>query len=156
MSADEATHEHVLPLVEHGRHRVTGHAIKLGQFAVVGGVGYLINLCIFAIVHDRLAVGYVAASALAFLVAVCGNYVGNRTWTFREHQGHVVHQGLRSIACATLTFAIQLGILRFLVESLSVEALYAQAIAVAVCLPINFILQRRLVFHDFSSARPER
>src|SRR5262249_30510127 len=61
---------------------------QLGQFCVVGAVGYLINLAVYdALLHQGLH--YLVAATCSFLVAVTSNYIWNRLWTFREHRGHV-------------------------------------------------------------------
>ena len=67
---------------------------QLGQFCVVGTIGYLINLAVYDVLL-RQGLHYLVAATCSFLVAVTSNYTWNRIWTFREHRGHVGIQGMR-------------------------------------------------------------
>ncbi len=52
------------------------------RFCAVGASGYAVNLAVYAAL---LAAGlhYLAAAAVAFLVAAASKYAWNRAWTFR-------------------------------------------------------------------------
>src|SRR4051794_41756809 len=62
------------------------------RFCAVGASGYAVNLAVYAAL---LVAGlhYVAAAAIAFLVAAASNYLWNRTWTFRTSDAPVLGQG---------------------------------------------------------------
>jgi putative flippase GtrA len=111
---------------------------QLGKFCAVGAVGYLINLAVYdALLHAGLH--YLLAATCSFLVAVTSNYTWNRLWTFREHRGHVGVQGMRFLLVSLAALGANLLVLDVLVNSAGVDKLVAQAIAVVVVTPLNFV-----------------
>jgi putative flippase GtrA len=111
---------------------------QLGKFCAVGAVGYLINLAVYdALLHAGLH--YLLAATCSFLVAVASNYTWNRLWTFREHRGHVGVQGMRFLLVSLAALGANLLVLDVLVNSAGVDKLVAQAIAVVVVTPLNFV-----------------
>ena len=111
---------------------------QLGKFCAVGAVGYLINLAVYdALLHAGLH--YLLAATCSFLVAVTSNYTWNRLWTFREHRGHVGIQGMRFLAVSLVALGANLLVLDVLVNSAGVDKLVAQAIAIVVVTPLNFV-----------------
>jgi putative flippase GtrA len=114
---------------------------QLLRFGLVGGSGYVVNLIAFAILTEAGDLHHIAAAIGAFLVAVTNNFVWNRMWTFRaEAPGrHPAHQGMRFLAVSVVGLGVNLAILEALVTGADLGELPAQAIAVAVAMPVNFI-----------------
>ena len=111
---------------------------QLGKFCVVGAVGYLINLTVYdALLHEGLH--YLIAATCSFLVAVTSNYTWNRLWTFREHRGHVGIQGMRFLIVSVAALGANLAVLHLLVASAGLDKLLAQAMAIVVVAPLNFV-----------------
>ncbi|HZC74504.1 MAG TPA: GtrA family protein [Gaiellaceae bacterium] len=111
---------------------------QLGKFCVVGAVGYLINLVVYdALLHRGLH--YLVAATCSFLVAVTSNYTWNRLWTFREHRGHVGVQGMRFLLVSLAALGANLVVLHLLIVYGGLDKLTAQAIAIVVVTPLNFV-----------------
>jgi putative flippase GtrA len=111
---------------------------QLGKFCVVGAVGYLINLAVYdALLHRGLH--YLLAATCSFLVAVTSNYAWNRIWTFREHRGHVGVQGMRFFVVSLGALGANLAVLHLLIAYGGLGKLVAQAVAIAVVTPLNFV-----------------
>ena len=111
---------------------------QLGKFCVVGAVGYLINLAVYdALLHAGLH--YLLAATCSFLVAVASNYTWNRIWTFREHRGHVGIQGLRFFLVSVAALGANLLVLHLLVVYAGLDKLPAQAVAIVLVTPLNFV-----------------
>jgi putative flippase GtrA len=111
---------------------------ELGKFCAVGAVGYLINLAVYdALLHEGLH--YLVAATCSFLVAVTSNYTWNRLWTFREHRGHVGIQGMRFFVVSLAALGANLVVLHFLIASAGLDKLPAQAVAIVVVTPLNFV-----------------
>ena len=111
---------------------------QLGKFCVVGAVGYLINLAVYdALLHAGLH--YLVAATCSFLVAVTSNYFWNRIWTFREHRGHVGIQGMRFFIVSVVALAANLLVLHLLVAYAGLDKLPAQAVAIVLVTPLNFV-----------------
>jgi putative flippase GtrA len=112
---------------------------QLLKFGVVGGSGYLINLAVFAILAGTLDVHHAIAAIGAFGVAVTNNFLWNRHWTFGPGDGSAGFQAARFFAVSLASLGLNLAVLELLVASGGVGELTAQAIAVAVAMPFNFL-----------------
>jgi dolichol-phosphate mannosyltransferase len=123
-----------------GALRRPGNWVQLAKFCVVGASGYVVNLAVYA---TLLAVGvhYLPAAVCSFLVAVTNNYLWNRVWTFRHQRGHPVFQGFRFLLVSTVALAANLAFLSALV-ALGVPELPAQAIAIVLVTPWNFVANK--------------
>jgi putative flippase GtrA len=118
--------------------RRRGNWEQLVKFCVVGASGYLVNLWVFSLLVLVVGLHYIPAAFCSFLVAVTNNYMWNRIWTFRAERGHVAYQGMRFLVVSTLALAANLLVLHLLVQVGLAEVL-AQAIAIVLVTPINFV-----------------
>jgi dolichol-phosphate mannosyltransferase len=105
--------------------------IQLLKFGIVGGSGYLINLAVFAVLVS-LGVHHTIAAIGAFGVAVTNNFLWNRYWTFGPGEGPAHFQAARFFAVSLASLGLNLALLEL-------GELSAQAIAVAVAMPFNFL-----------------
>jgi dolichol-phosphate mannosyltransferase len=112
---------------------------QLVKFGLVGGSGYLINLGVFAFLSANLGIHHLVAAVGAFVVAVSSNFFWNRHWTFAAGHGHAGFQAARFFAVSAAALLINLVVLEGLVGGTSMGDLAAQAIAVAVAMPFNFL-----------------
>jgi dolichol-phosphate mannosyltransferase len=112
--------------------------IQLGKFCAVGAAGYVVNLGVYSLLLNAGNLHYLAAAVCSFLVAVANNYLWNRLWTFRGERGHFAYQGLRFLVVSALALGVNLLVLEGLV-SLGVGKIWAQAIAIVVVTPLNFV-----------------
>jgi len=113
--------------------------LQLLKFGVVGGSGYLINLGVFAFLSGNLGVYHAVAAIGAFCVAVTSNFLWNRYWTFGPGEGLAHMQAARFLAVSVACLVINLVVLEAIVASSPISELAAQAIAVAVAMPFNFL-----------------
>lgn len=111
---------------------------QLAQFCAVGATGYFVNLAVYAVLLDAAGLHYISAAVGSFLVAVTNNYAWNRMWTFRAQRGHVGHQGARFFLVSALALVANLAVLHTLV-TLGLGEFVAQAIAIVVVTPVNFV-----------------
>jgi len=122
--------------------------VELAKFSVVGGTGFLVNLGVFSLLL-HFGMHYIPAAVCSFLVAVTNNYTWNRLWTFAHHTGGVVYQGPRFLVVSLCALLANLAILSVLV-SLGLDKRLAQAIAIVLVTPLNFIGNK---LWSFSSTR---
>lgn len=120
--------------------------VQLLKFGLVGGSGYLINLGVFALLVGNLGVYHAAAAVGAFCVAVTNNFLWNRHWTFGPGDGSASFQAARFFAVSLASLGLNLAVLEALVSAHTVGELTAQAIAVAVAMPFNFLGNRLWTF----------
>ncbi len=111
---------------------------QLVKFCVVGATGYVVNLVVYTLLLEVAGFHYVPAAIGSFLVAVTNNYLWNRAWTFRHQRGHVVLQGARFLVVSTLALVANLVVLHLLVSA-GLGEVVAQAIAIVLVTPVNFI-----------------
>jgi putative flippase GtrA len=112
---------------------------QLLKFGIVGGSGYLINLAVFAALSGSLGIHHAVAAIGAFCVAVTSNFLWNRYWTFGPGDAPAGFQAARFFAVSLASLGINLVVLEALVAGGGVGELTAQAIAVAVAMPFNFL-----------------
>lgn len=114
--------------------------VQLLKFCLVGASGYAINLGVFA---GLLAAGlhYLPAAVCSFVVSVTNNYWWNRHWTFRHRRGHLVYQGVRFLLVSAVALGVNLVALSILV-AVGMPKLSAQAIAIALVTPWNFVANK--------------
>jgi dolichol-phosphate mannosyltransferase len=112
--------------------------IQLAKFTAVGASGYVVNLAVFSALLLGADVDHRVAAVCSFLVAVTNNYTWNRLWTFHGDRGHVAYQGARFFVVALLALAANLVALEVLI-ALGLTEIVAQAIAIVLVTPINFV-----------------
>jgi putative flippase GtrA len=112
---------------------------QLLKFGIVGGSGYLINLAVFAVLAGALDVHHIAAAIAAFCVAVTSNFLWNRYWTFGPGDGSAGFQAARFFAVSLAALGLNLIVLEALLAGGEIGELTAQAVAVAVAMPFNFL-----------------
>jgi putative flippase GtrA len=120
--------------------------VQLLKFGIVGGSGYVVNLVVFALLAEYLGVHHALAAVGAFCVAVSNNFLWNRYWTFDRHSGTAGFQAVRFFLVSLASLAINLAILEALLAGTEIGVLAAQAIAVALATPFNFIGNRLWTF----------
>jgi putative flippase GtrA len=118
--------------------RRRGNWEQLLKFCVVGASGYVVNLAVYALLLNGANLHYASAATCSFLVAATSNYTFNRLWTFRAQRGHVGLQGARFLVVSTLVYLANLALLSLLVH-VGVGKIVAQAVAIVLVTPLNFV-----------------
>jgi putative flippase GtrA len=115
-----------------------GNWIQLFQFGVVGLSGYFVNLAVFALMVGPVDLHYIPAAVVAFCVAVTNNFWWNRHWTFDARHGHAGFQAARFFTVSVVALGVNLIALELLVRG-GMSDLPAQALAIGIATPVNFI-----------------
>jgi putative flippase GtrA len=113
--------------------------LQLVRFSLVGASGYLLNLVVYALCVKVVGIQYLAAEALAWILAAGNNFVWNRHWTFKARDGQIHVQAVRFLLVSLLALAVNLLVLRVLVESAGMDKLAAEVIALGASTPLNFL-----------------
>jgi len=129
--------------------------LQLVRFGIVGGVGFVVNLAVYALFVHPLGVDYHVAAVAAWIVAVLNNFVLNRHWTFDARGGQAHAQAMRFIVVSLAAFGVSLLLLTLFVEVAGVAKVPAQALAVAAAMPFNFIGNKLWSFASESAALGE-
>jgi putative flippase GtrA len=120
--------------------------VQLLKFGLVGGSGYLINLAVFALLASGFDLHPALAAIGAFAVAVTNNFLLNRHWTFGPGDGPMHFQAARFFTVSLASLGLNLVVLQLLLTYSAMGELPAQAIAVAVAMPFNFLGNRLWTF----------
>jgi putative flippase GtrA len=113
--------------------------MQLMKFCTVGGSGYVVNLCVFAIAVELVGLHHLLGATLAFVVAVTNNFWWNRHWTFRAGRGHAGFQAARFFTVSVGAFLFAAMVLELLVSVAGLPKVASQAIAIVAATPLNFI-----------------
>ena len=113
--------------------------LQLFRFGLVGASGYVVNLVAFAILAEAVGIHHIPAAIGAFAVAVTNNFLWNRHWTFDAAAGHAGFQAARFLAVSLAGLAVNLIVLELLVSVAEMAEVPAQAIAVGLAMPVNFL-----------------
>ena len=129
--------------------------VQLVQFGLVGASGYVVNLTVFALLAGLLDVHHIPAAIGAFCIAVTNNFIWNRHWTFDARHGHAGFQAAKFLTISVLALGINLVALELLIKTGFAE-LAAQALAVALAMPFNFVGNKLWTFDSalLASSRP--
>ena len=114
--------------------------MQLLKFGLVGGSGLRRQPGrVRARSTGPLGLHHIPAALRAFCVAVINNFCWNRHWTFGAGDGHAGFQAARFFTVSVIGLGLNLVLLELFVSSMGLAALPAQAIAVALTMPVNFI-----------------
>jgi len=113
--------------------------LQLIKFGLVGGSGYVVNLAVFILLTSVLGLHHIPAAVGAFSVAVANNFVWNRYWTFEPGETHPAFQAARFFTVSVAALLINLVVLETLIQAGAMGGVAAQAIAVSVAMPFNFL-----------------
>jgi putative flippase GtrA len=122
--------------------------LQLVRFGMVGGIGFLVNVGVYALCVHGVAMNYRVAFVVAWLVAVTNNFLLNRHWTFAARDGHMGFQAMRFVLVSAIAAAVSFGLLTLLVEVAGLPKVPAEALAVAGSMPLNFLGNKLWSFRD--------
>jgi len=122
----------------HGMRR-PANWLQLVRFGLVGGVGFVVNVAVYALFVHSVGLDYRAASVVAWLVAVANNFVLNRHWTFDAGEGRARFQAMRFLLVSLVAEVFSLLLLTLFVQGAGLAKIPAQALAVAASMPLNFL-----------------
>ena len=120
------------------------------RFCAVGASGYAVNLAVYAALLTA-GLHYLAAAAIAFLVAATSNYAWNRVWTFPTSGAPVLGQGARALTVSALSLGANQLFLLVLVAA-GAGHLAGQAVAIVLATPFSFVANKLWAFAESGDA----
>lgn len=131
------------------------------KYSIVGASGFVINMAVYSIMVKWVGLYYMSAAIVSFTVAVTNNFFLNKYWTFNNPQGAVSRQMRRFMVISVASLALNLAILRTLMEIMASidtlgvhvdRAIIAQAIAITICTVLNFSGNKLWSFRQVSTS----
>jgi len=113
--------------------------LQLVRFGLVGGVGFVVNLAVYALCVHSLGANYHVAAVVAWLIAVINNFLLNRHWTFDARHDLARVQAIRFVVVSLVVLGVSLLLLTLFVEGAGLDKVIAQALAVIASMPLNFL-----------------
>lgn len=94
------------------RQRLAGILTQLVAFAVVGGVGFVVDVGVFnlLLLHPLSSAGWpIVAKSTSTALAIGVNWMGNRLWTFRaQRRADAVREGRDFLVASLIGSAVSL------------------------------------------------
>jgi putative flippase GtrA len=121
------------------------------KFNLVGAVGIVVQMGVFALLFSGLHLNYMVATALAVETAVLHNFVWHERYTWK----HLPRGGARGVALRLARFHVgngavsilgNLALMRLFVGSLHIHHYVAGGLAIALCSLLNFAASEWFVF----------
>ncbi|WP_406290392.1 GtrA family protein [Embleya sp. NBC_00896] len=139
---------------------VRKHAPEVSKFAVVGGIGYLVDVVLFNLLRSFVGIPALPAKAVSLTVATTIAFVGNLRWTYGERTpatatatatAHVRGQYLLFVGWSCGGMAIQIACLAlshhvFGFDSLLADNISGNVIGMALATVFRFWAYRTRVF----------
>jgi putative flippase GtrA len=134
---------------------------QLTKFALVGGVGFVVDTVSFTLLRltPAFASSPLKAGIISTVLAIAANWIGNRYWTFGPHRSsRGVAEALEFLAVSILGMLVALGCLAISHYLLGFDTVLADNISknvVGLVLGsiIRFALYRYWVYHPSRSHR---
>lgn len=123
-------------------------AAQFIKFAIVGGLGTVLDYTTYLVFTRVLGVWYIFASLAAFIVGLTNNFLLNKFWTFRKVKvsGGAGKQFAQYTLVSLVGISIHTGIMFLLVEGLKLNDVVARLIATGVVLVWNYIANKLWTF----------
>jgi putative flippase GtrA len=125
--------------------RSLGAAAQPAKFLIVGAGGYVVNLGVFALLHE-VGVTYVVNSIVSYFIANALMYVGNRYFTFRLGHPGFWSAYLRYMIVGAVVAGLNAAILAALVQGTGIDSRIGVAISLLLITPVAFVLFKRWTF----------
>lgn len=119
------------------------------KFAVVGGIGSIINWAILYALTEHVGLWYIASSVIGILIATLHNYLLNHYWAFRnerENNNNLFTGWLKYQASTGGCSLLYLGVLAGLTEVLGIWYMASAVIAVLISSTLNFVVVKKWVW----------
>ena len=117
--------------------------LEIVKFAVVGFLNLVLTFAIYSILLKIFHIEYLMALGLTWIVTVFLTYTLNFIWVFvPEAQLKFNARFLKFCLVQIVLLAINVTVLKFSVERLDADPLYAQALLVPMLVILNFFFSK--------------
>ena len=110
------------------------------KFGVVGGIGTLVNIAILYLLTEEAGVYYMISAIFYFIVAMYGNFLLNKLWTFNEIIEFGIGRKYLQFSLVSISaLLVNLFFLYIFTEVLVIYYIVSQILAIGIALIINFL-----------------
>ena len=133
-----------------GNDRLSRALSQFWKYCVVGASGFVLNLLIFWLMITAGA-HYWIAGTVSFSFAVTNNFLLNKYWTFSKRDGAFLLQAGRFLVISITSWALNMLMLRLLIEDANMNQYTAQTIAISMVTGFNFVGNKLWSFRQTTS-----
>lgn len=137
--------------------------VRWWKFNAVGAMGIVIQLVALTLLKRGLHLNYLTATALAVEAAVIHNFLWHEryTWADREASSRLTRFAKFNLSNGAISILGNVALMRVLVGTIGLHYFVANALSIACCSLLNFVVSDRLVFTGpinpcAAAARPTR
>ena len=110
------------------------------KFALVGGIGTLVNIIILYLLTEKLGLYYILSAIFSFIVAMTSNFTLNKIWTFKEQIKLEISKKYIQFSLVSITaLLVNLFFLYIFTEIFGIYYIISQILAIGIALSINFL-----------------
>ena len=122
--------------------------VRWWKFNAVGAMGIVVQLVALTLLKSGLHVNYLIATALAVEAAVIHNFFWHEryTWADRESKSRLIRFAKFNLSNGAISILGNVALMRMLVGVLGLNYFLANALSIAGCSLLNFVVSDRLVF----------
>jgi len=119
--------------------------IQFFKFGIVGILNTGLTAGTIFLFMNVFHIWYITSNVAGYVIGFGNSYIVNKLWTFKS-KGSVKEQSVRFLLVFGACYALQLGLTVLLKEHFKVDANWAQAIAMAFYMVINFFGHKYITF----------
>ena len=112
------------------------------RFGIVGGLAFIIDYGVYALLTQVFSVYYILASVISFSLSVIFNYILSITWVFDVNKKQGVKEFIVFIVLSVIGLLLNSLILYLSVELLHIHELIGKIIATIIVMIYNFITRK--------------
>jgi putative flippase GtrA len=122
--------------------------IRWCKFNAVGAMGIVVQLVALTLLKSGLHLNYLVATALAVEAAVIHNFFWHEryTWADRESTSRLIRFAKFNLSNGVISILGNVALMRLLVGAIGLNYFVANALSIAGCSLLNFVVSDRLVF----------
>jgi putative flippase GtrA len=116
------------------------------RYIVSGGTGACVQIGGIYVLHGIFGMWYVAASALAFVMAIVVSFLMHKFWTFKDRRPEMSKQFVIFFIIAIINLGVDVIVIYGFVHGLHMWYLLAQILTSAIVALWSFFVYRLFVF----------
>lgn len=123
------------------------------NYLIFGFLAFVLNYILYFIFADAIAMHYMAATGLSWVLTVVFAYWTNRTFVFKSQNKEkvsVVREFVSFIGARVATEVLELALMYVLVDLLTVNDKISKLVCQVIVILANYVLSKIWIFKDTS------
>ena len=121
------------------------------NYLIFGFLAFVLNYILYFVFADTLAMHYMAATVLSWVLTVVFAYWTNRTFVFKSQNKDkkaVVTEFLSFIGARVATEVLEIGLMYLMVDLLSINDKISKLVCQVLVILANYVLSKIWIFKD--------